>query len=107
MSEANEEPLMTVADVAKRLNVSKSTITRQAAAGKIPCVKLPGWKELRFNREHIERWIARNSYQPDARSARVRMAARMSTRERDTAQVGETSRAALVIPTGAELQDAS
>lgn len=53
-----EEPLWTVADVANRLKVSRSSVYRMAAAGEIPQVKLGGVRSLvRFDGEEIEKWI--------------------------------------------------
>ena len=62
-----EQPLLTPADVAARLNIRRSTVYAAAAQGKIPCVRL--WKGerralIRFRREDVERLIQERTTSP-------------------------------------------
>jgi excisionase family DNA binding protein len=49
-------PLLTVADVAQRLGVTREWVWAQARAGRIPHVKLGRYR--RFREEAIEEWLA-------------------------------------------------
>jgi excisionase family DNA binding protein len=49
--------LLTTAEVAEMLRVSRSTVTRYARLGQLPVIRLPSGY-LRFRREDIERLLA-------------------------------------------------
>lgn len=54
------EPLLTVADVARMLNVKPATVYAKVKAGTIPCVRLwTGRRKalIRFRREEIQKMI--------------------------------------------------
>ncbi len=48
--------LLTIKEVATRLQIKPSTLYAWAAQGRIPCVKLHGL--VRFERDEIETWVA-------------------------------------------------
>ena len=48
--------LLRASEVARRLDVDRSTIYRWAYEGKIPCVRLPG-DTIRFHPEELEEWL--------------------------------------------------
>jgi excisionase family DNA binding protein len=52
----NDNQLLTVAQVAKRLSVSKRTVYRLAAAGQLLPVRISA-KLIRFEPARVERWI--------------------------------------------------
>lgn len=54
---ANVSRLLTVADVAERLGVSKDWVWAQARAGRIPHVQLGRYR--RFREEAIDEWLQR------------------------------------------------
>jgi excisionase family DNA binding protein len=55
---AQATPLMTVQELAKYLNVTKSTIYKMVTKKQIPFVRLgPKGRALRFKREIIEQWL--------------------------------------------------
>ena len=56
------EVLLTVADVAKWLQVSRSWVYHRAESGELPCLRFGG--HLRFKREEIERWLVARSDGP-------------------------------------------
>jgi excisionase family DNA binding protein len=56
-STANTARLLTVADVAQRLGVSKDWVWAQARAGRIPHVQLGRYR--RFREAAIEEWLER------------------------------------------------
>jgi|SRR5215471_4978645 len=55
MHPANDSSLLTVRDLANRLQINPSTLYAWAGQGRIPCLKIHG--VVRFRREEIERWI--------------------------------------------------
>lgn len=55
MHPANDSSLLTVRDLAHRLQISASTLYAWAAQGRIPCLKIHG--VVRFRREEIEHWV--------------------------------------------------
>lgn len=55
MPRNENEPLMTVDDVAAKLRVSSKTVRNWVFRGKLPSVKLGG--AVRFDRNEIEEWI--------------------------------------------------
>ena len=55
MHPTNDSSLLTVRDLAHRLQISASTLYAWAAQGRIPCLKIHG--VVRFRREEIERWV--------------------------------------------------
>lgn len=54
---ANASRLLTVADVAERLGVTKEWVWAQARAGRIPHVQLGRYR--RFREEAIDEWLRR------------------------------------------------
>lgn len=50
------EKLLTIQDVAEKLNVNTNTVYKWKAAGKITCIKLPGG-DIRFKPEWLENWL--------------------------------------------------
>ncbi|HKW86035.1 MAG TPA: helix-turn-helix domain-containing protein [Nitrospiraceae bacterium] len=55
MHPAHDLKLLTVRDLAHRLQINPSTLYAWAAQGRIPCLKIHG--VVRFRREEIERWL--------------------------------------------------
>ncbi len=55
-SKFNIKPLLTVGDVAKLLSVSNTLVYREAAAGKLRCLKV-GKGALRFRQEDVEEYL--------------------------------------------------
>ena len=47
--------LLTIKEVATRLQIKPSTLYAWAAQGRIPCLKIHGL--VRFRREEIDRWV--------------------------------------------------
>lgn len=56
-----EEQLLKVEDVAKRLNIGKSKVYDMVADKELPHVKIGG-TIIRFNKDDIDEYIAKNSY---------------------------------------------
>lgn len=54
-----DERLLTVEDLAAKLQIAKQTIYNKVSAGEIPHVKIGG--ALRFRASDIDRWIASRS----------------------------------------------
>lgn len=50
-------PLMSIAEVAKLLAVSKITIRRKVSAGELPCVRLSKGGPLRFDLRDVEKFV--------------------------------------------------
>ena len=55
MQPAHDVNLLTVRDLAHRLQIKPSTLYAWAAQGRIPCLKIHG--VVRFRREEIEHWV--------------------------------------------------
>ena len=55
MHPANDSSLLTVRDLAHRLQIKPSTLYAWAAQGRIPSLKIHG--VVRFRREEIEHWV--------------------------------------------------
>lgn len=53
--EQQEDPVLTIKDVAKYLSVHTSTVYRYAQQGVIPAFKIGS--DWRFSRKHIDQWI--------------------------------------------------
>lgn len=50
------EQLLTVTELAERLQLSEKTIRRMIAGGRLPCVRLG--RQLRFSTSDIVRWVS-------------------------------------------------
>ena len=68
------EPLVKEKDIAMLLNCSVATVNRMVKAGTIPYIALPTSgkknKQVRFDMEHVERWLRRQSREPSKISSR-------------------------------------
>jgi excisionase family DNA binding protein len=65
-------PLLTIADVAARLNVSEKTVRRMVERSDLPVVRL-GHRSLRVDPDELEAWLYSNgSYYPLADPAERR-----------------------------------
>ena len=63
--------LLTIKEVATRLQIKPSTLYAWAAQGRIPCLKIHGL--VRFRKDEIDQWLERFREQPKAEvSRRVR-----------------------------------
>ena len=58
---AERTQLMTVADVAKRCNISTVTVRRLVRNGDLPFIRVGG--QLRFDRDQLEQWLVEQRQQ--------------------------------------------
>jgi excisionase family DNA binding protein len=56
------ERWLTRRDAAAYARLSEATIGREARRGRLRCAKVGGRRALRFRREWIDEWLARDSY---------------------------------------------
>ena len=52
-----DDHLLTVRDVADRLQVARSTVLRWVASGSLPAIRMPSGA-LRFSESGLEAWLA-------------------------------------------------
>jgi excisionase family DNA binding protein len=55
MHATERKPLLTVTEVAARLNLSRWSVYRRVADGQLPAVRIGG--ALRFDEQELENWI--------------------------------------------------
>jgi excisionase family DNA binding protein len=59
---ASSERWLTRRDAAAYARLSEATIGREARHGRLRCAKVGGRRALRFRREWIDEWLARDSF---------------------------------------------
>lgn len=58
---SNGEDLLTTAEVAERLRVSRMTVSRWVRAGQIRAIRLPGGRALRFHPADVDAILAQGT----------------------------------------------
>ncbi len=64
LMDANDPPVMTIAEVAAYLRIPRGSVYKLAQQGRIPCQKVG--RHWRFRREAVDRWL--ESVQQSART---------------------------------------
>ncbi len=67
--------LLTIADLVAKLRVSRATVWRMVAAGRLPDPIYPSWRSPRWDEAACDRALARTSLPPKEAKARRRTSA--------------------------------
>ena len=67
--DANDPPVMTIAEVAAYLRIPRGSVYKLAQRGKIPCQKVG--RHWRFRREAVDTWLDSAQSPSDADAKRI------------------------------------